>query len=141
MSDRLEAPLVSICHVSVSALLIGRSRYCQISNMAATLVEHVVADAGAFLKRAPLQVRLHSSLNRKYSFYKISYTTVSLLALSDVSWSDCREAQCREASAHHRPADQYEVKHSVLVLSRITGHNLPSVLRFIFITDITALVS
>lgn len=26
-------------------------------NMAATLVEHVVADAAAFLKKAPLQVR------------------------------------------------------------------------------------
>lgn len=72
MSDRREAPLGSLCHVSVSALLIGRPSYCQISNMAATSVEHVVADAGAFLKRAPLQVRLYSSSNRKYGFYKIS---------------------------------------------------------------------
>lgn len=53
-----------ICHVASSSLLIGRSS-CWSSKMAPTLVEHVVADAGAFLKKAPLQVGLCSRFDLK----------------------------------------------------------------------------
>lgn len=39
------------------SLLVDRA-FRHRGSMAPTLVEHVVADAGAFLKKAPLQVRL-----------------------------------------------------------------------------------